>query len=143
MVETTVEQIEKLMTSQEGENLEFKEARNNYDFEKLVKYCSALANEGGGKIVLGVTDKRPRSVVGSQAFKQPERTRSGLIERLHLNIDFSIVKHPEGRVLIFHVPTHPIGNPIKHKGVYWQRTGRQPDSNVRRPAAWYFCGGRA
>jgi len=119
----TIEQLEELMTSKEGEHLEFKEARNNFHFEKLVQYCAALANEGGGKIVFAVTDKRPRSVVGSQAFKQPERTRSGLIEQLHLNIDFSIVNHPKGRVLIFHVPTHPIGNPAKYKGIYWQRQG--------------------
>ena len=119
----TVNQLERIMTSKEGESLEFKEAKNTYDFEKLVKYCAALANEGGGKIVLGVTDKRPRSVVGSQAFKQPERTRASLIERLHLNIDFSVVNHPDGRVLIFHVPEHPIGTPVKYKGIYWHRQG--------------------
>jgi len=119
----TVEQLEKILSSKEGEHLEFKEARKSFHFETLVKYCAALANEGGGKIVLGVTDRRPRSVVGSQAFKQPERTRSGLIEQLYLNIDFSIVNHPNGRVLIFHVPTHPIGNPVKYKGIYWQRQG--------------------
>ncbi len=121
--EITLEELEAIMASKEGENLEFKEAKTKYDFEKLVQYCAALANEGGGKIILGVTDKRPRTVVGSQAFKQPERTRAGLIERLHLNIDFSLVHHPAGRVLIFHVPTHPIGNPVKYKGIYWQRQG--------------------
>lgn len=119
----TIEQLEELMTSKEGEHLEFKEAKKSFHFNTLVEYCAAMANEGGGKVVLGVTDKRPRSVVGSQAFKQPERTRFGLIEQLHLNIDFSLVNHPEGRVLIFYVPTHPIGNPIKYKGVYWHRQG--------------------
>ena len=73
----TIEQLEELMTSKEGEHLEFKEAGKSFHFNTLVKYCAALANEGGGKVVLGVTDKRPRSVVGSQAFKQPERTRFG------------------------------------------------------------------
>ena len=119
----TLEELEVIMASKEGENLEFKEAKTKYDFEKLVQYCAALANEGGGKILFGITDKRPRTIVGSQAFKQPERTRAGLIERLHLNIDFSIVVHLAGRVLIFHVPTHPIGNPVKYKGIYWQRQG--------------------
>jgi len=119
----TVDQLERRMISKEGESLEFKEAKNTYDFEKLVKYCAALANEGGGKVILGVTDKRPRRVVDSQAFKQPERTRASLIERLHLNIDFCAVNHPHGRVLIFHVPEHPIGNPVKYKGIYWDRQG--------------------
>jgi len=121
--QVTIEQLEKLMSSNEGEHLEFKEAKKSYEFDKLVTYCAALANEGGGKVILGVTDKRPRRVVGSQAFEQPERTRAGLIQNLALNIDFSIVDHPEGRVLIFLVPTHPIGIPIKFKGRYWQREG--------------------
>ncbi|MFH1933733.1 MAG: hypothetical protein ABIN18_19420 [Pseudomonadota bacterium] len=36
----TVNQLERIMTSKEGESLEFKEAKNTYDFEKLVKYCA-------------------------------------------------------------------------------------------------------
>ncbi len=121
--EMTIEELEELLDSKEGETLEFKEAKNKYDFGKLVKYCTALSNEGGGKIIFGITDKRPRRIVGSQAFSQPERTRAGLIERLHLNIDFTIENHEDGRILIFHIPTHPIGNPVKYKGIYWQRQG--------------------
>ena len=44
------------MAGVEDEHLEFKEAKSHFDFEKLVKYCAALANEGGGRIILGVTD---------------------------------------------------------------------------------------
>ncbi|MBW2222017.1 MAG: ATP-binding protein [Deltaproteobacteria bacterium] len=55
----TVEQLEEMMTFKEGESLEFKEAKNNFHFETLVKYCAALANEEGGDVILGVTDKRP------------------------------------------------------------------------------------
>ena len=121
--EIKIEQLQELIDSQEGENLEFKTAGTSYPFEKLVKYCVALANEGGGKIVFGVSDKRPRNIVGSQAFLQPERTRAGLIEKLHINIDFGLVNHPQGRVLIFDIPPHPIGNPVKYNGIYWQRQG--------------------
>ena len=123
MVRHMIEQLNEILASKEGENLEFKEAKTNYPFDKLVRYCAALANEGGGKIVLGVSDKRPRMVVGTQAFQQPERTRAGLIERLHINIDFDVVNHPSGRVLVFHIPAHPLGNPIKYEGIYWQREG--------------------
>ena len=119
----TIEQLEEFMAAKEGENFEFKEAKKSFHFEKLGQYCAALANENGGKIFLGVTDRRPRKVVGSQAFPQPERTRASLLEQLYLKIDFSIVPHPDGRVLIFHVPTRPIGNPIKYKGIYWERQG--------------------
>ncbi|MCK5681450.1 ATP-binding protein [bacterium] len=44
------------MTFKEGEHLEFEKAGKSFHFETLFKYCAALANEGGGKIVLGVTD---------------------------------------------------------------------------------------
>ena len=46
----TVRDIETWRRKAEDEHLEFKEAKNRFDFELLVKYCCALANEGGGKI---------------------------------------------------------------------------------------------
>ena len=45
----SIEQLEELMASKEGEQLELKEARRSFHFETLVKYCAALANGGGGK----------------------------------------------------------------------------------------------
>ncbi len=119
----TVQQVDEWLRAKEGEAFEFKEAKQNFHFEKLAKYCCALANAGGGEVVLGVTDRRPRRVVGSQAFDQPERTCRGLRERLPLRIDFDEVTHPGGRVLLFHVPPRPIGTPIKFEGVYWTRDG--------------------
>lgn len=53
---TTPEQIALWLAEPEGERIEFKTASNNFHFEKLVDYCVALANEGCGKIILGVTD---------------------------------------------------------------------------------------
>jgi ATP-dependent DNA helicase RecG len=41
----------------ENERLEFKEAKQQFDITKLLRYCVALANEGGGYFVLGVADK--------------------------------------------------------------------------------------
>lgn len=108
----------------EDEHLEFKEAKNRYDFEELVKYCVALANEGGGTMILGVTDKRPRRVVGSQAFSDLERTKAGLIERLRLRIDACAISHPHGRVVIFSVPARPVGVPLQYRGAYWMRGGQ-------------------
>lgn len=113
--------LEEWMRGKEGEHCEFKEAKNRYDFEELGKYCCALANEGGGCFILGVTNNRPRQVVGTQAFDQPERTRKGLCEKMPLGIDFEVIQHPKGRVLIFHVPSRPVGIPIKYDGRYWMR----------------------
>ena len=120
----TIEQLEKwLAAPSENEHLEFMEAKNRFDFEKLVSYCVALANEGGGHMVLGVTDKLPRRVVGTASFGNLERTKTGLLERLHLRIFVEEMPHPQGRVLVFEVPSRPIGMPVHYKGAYWMRSG--------------------
>ncbi len=116
-------ELQTWMDAREDEHLEFKEAKGRYDFEDLVKYCVALANEGGGRIILGVTDKPPREVVGSRAFRNLERTKAGLIERLRLRIDAEEVQHPAGRILVFQVPPRPLGVPLQYKGAYWMRGG--------------------
>ena len=116
-------QFDVLLESAEDEHLEFKEARSKYDFEELVKYCCAMANEGGGHVILGVTDRRPRRVVGSNAFANLARTKLGLLERLRLRIDVSELAHADGRVLCFSVPARPTGVPIHYNGAYWMRGG--------------------
>lgn len=124
-------QLEELLRSKEGEKLEFKEWKTKDNFEELAKYCCALANEGGGRIVLGVTDQRPRKVVGTSAFAQPERVRKSLCDQIHLAIDFDEFLHPdcspETRVLMFRVPPRPVGTPVKFAGRYWCR---KEDSTV-------------
>jgi ATP-dependent DNA helicase RecG len=119
----TLQQLQQWMDSKEDEHLEFKTASNNFHFDKLVKYCAAIANENGGRIIFGITDKRPRRVVGSQAFGELERTKAGLIDRLRLRVEVDEVSHPNGRVLVFHVPPRPIGMPIQIEGAYWMRGG--------------------
>ena len=119
----TLEKLQEWMESKENEHLEFKEAKNSYEFEELVKYCVALANEGGGTIVLGITDRPPRRVVSSQAFDNLERTKAGLVDRLRLRIDAEALQHPNGRVVVFEVPSRPIGMPIQYRGAYWMRGG--------------------
>ncbi|MBU2600816.1 MAG: putative DNA binding domain-containing protein [Actinobacteria bacterium] len=117
------QQIDEWLDGKEDEYLEFKEARSNFHFEKLVKYCAALANEGGGYILLGVTDKRPRQVVGTSTFQNLERTKAGLVERLRLRIAADEVHHGDGRVLVFTAPSRPVGMPIPVEGAYWMRAG--------------------
>jgi ATP-dependent DNA helicase RecG len=116
-----VEKLQKWLDAKEDEHLECKEAKTNFHFETPVKYCVALANEGGGKMILGVTDKLPRTVVGSQAFPHLERTKAGLLERLRLRVDVEEIQHPDGRVLVFQVPSRPIGMPLQYEDAYWMR----------------------
>ena len=123
--------ITKLLNAKEGENIEFKEAKNHFDFEKLVKYACAISNQGGGKIVLGVSDKRPRQVVGSSAFGQPEHTRKSLMDRLHIKVDFEELYDNGLRVLIFIIAARPVGLPIQADGIsYW----REGDTLCTMPA---------
>lgn len=93
--------LEELMEAQEGEGIQFKEAKNWFDFGEALRCCCALSNCGGGKLVFGISDKHPRQVVGSQAFEQPERTRKGLIDKLHIMVDFQVYEHEGKRVLVF------------------------------------------
>lgn len=111
------------MAVEEGHHLEFKEAKNRYDFEELVRYCVALANEGGGRMVLGVTDRKPRRVVGTTAFDPPQRAEEGVVTRLGMKVRAEEIAHADGRVLVFHVPPRHRGVPVAYKGAYWMRSG--------------------
>ena len=125
MPTTAVEIDALLLIRSEGEHLEFKEAKNSFEFEDLVEYCVALANEGGGRIIFGVTDKAPRQVVGTKAFSVPERTVAGIHDRLQCKVLFEEVAHPAGRVLVFHVPARPMGQPVHYRGRYLMRAGEE------------------
>lgn len=114
-----LETVQELLEAKEGEHVQFKEAKKQFDSREAAKCCCALANNGGGKLVFGITDKRPRSVVGSAAFDQPERTRMGLIEKLKVNIDFQLFNYEGKRVLVFDVKSRPIGMPVQYDGVAW------------------------
>jgi ATP-dependent DNA helicase RecG len=110
----------------ETERLEFKEAKNQFDTDKVLKYCVALANEGGGYLVLGVTDKPPRRVVGSQAFGSVtalNNIKARILEKLKFRVDVRELEHPNGRVLVFEVPTRPVGQPLEFDGTYLMRVG--------------------
>lgn len=119
----TLEQLAAWMEAEEAEHLEFKEAKTSFDRAKLVEYCAALANEGGGHLVLGVSDKRPRRVVGSKALPDLGNVKHLLVERLRLRVDADELPHPDGRVLVFSVPSRPIGVPISVDGAYLMRSG--------------------
>jgi ATP-dependent DNA helicase RecG len=107
----------------EDQRLEFKEAKRNYDFEKLVDYCVAIANEGGGHLLLGVHDKPPRPVVGSEAFPDLVSMADKLFHTLGFRVDAFQVDHPAGRVVAFQIPSRPRGTAFDHKGKYLMRAG--------------------
>lgn len=111
--------IEELLDAKEGEYCQFKEGKNSFEFDEAARCCCALANCGGGNLVFGITDKRPRKVVGSNAFMQPERTRRSLIDKLKVMVDFYLLYQDDKRVLVFEVSSHPVGIPVQLDGVAW------------------------
>jgi predicted HTH transcriptional regulator len=103
--------------------LEFKEAKIQFDTRKLSEYCVALANEGGGVLLLGAANHPPRPVVGTQAFRNVVDAAEKLFQSVGFRVDIEAVAHPEGRVLVFHIPSRPRGTAYHYGGKYLMRAG--------------------
>jgi predicted HTH transcriptional regulator len=123
---TTPEQIDLWRSAaSENQHLEFKEAKHQFDNRKLFKYCVAIANEGGGYLVLGVADRAPRAVVGTAAFNNLVEMAQKLFEGVGFRVDIEEVAHPDGRVLVFHIPSRPRGTAYHFEGSYLMRAGEE------------------
>jgi ATP-dependent DNA helicase RecG len=123
---TTLDLLNRWLTiPKENEHLEFKEAKAQYDKNKLFKYCIAIANEGGGYLILGVSDVIPRKVVGTKAFQQVGDIKSEILSKLQFRVDVHEIEHPDGRVLIFEIPSRPVGRPVHLDGTYLMRSGEE------------------
>ena len=113
MTPTTAEQLEEWMrTPKEDERLEFKAARSQFNGERLMDYCVGIGNDGGGKLILGVTNDLPREVVGTSAIGDPQEMQKKILDKLHFEVKIEEVKHPKGRVVICHIPSPAYGPTI-------------------------------
>lgn len=122
----TPDQIDLWLTSpSEHQKLEFKEAKNQFDNQRLYKYCVAIANEGGGHLLLGVSDKKPRQVVGSNAFNNPVEMASKLFQAVGFRVEIEEVLHSDGRVVVFSIPSRPRGTAYAFEGSYLMRVGEE------------------
>ena len=123
--------LDKLMSLPfEVEWLEFKEAKKQFDFDDLGKYFSALSNEANlkgqecGWMVLGVTNKPPRRIVGTQYCPtriKLERLKQGISEHTNSRLTFEEIYEllqPRSRVLMFKIPPALRGIPTSWKGHY-------------------------
>lgn len=120
----------------ENEIVEFKEAKNNYDFTKLGKYFSALSNEANlcskpyGWLVFGVKDN-DHSIVGTQyrsERKDLDKLKGEIANKTTNRISFIAIHEvnlPEGRVILFQIPSAPKGIPIAFDGHYYARDGEE------------------
>lgn len=115
--------LRKLIGGNEDEHYEFKVATNSFSKEELLDYCCALYNEGGGKLILGITDKKPRFIVGSLAFQNIEETKHYVLQMLRIRIEILELLIDQKRVLIITIPALSPGSPISYKGRYRMRSG--------------------
>jgi len=107
----------------EREILEFKEAANQYDTNKLFEYCVAISNEGGGHMLLGIRNKSPRAVVGTKAIDNPVGMSEKIFNKLNFRVHIEEVQHPAGRVVILSIPSRPKGEARHLDGAYLMRCG--------------------
>ncbi|TRW49051.1 transcriptional regulator [Aliidiomarina halalkaliphila] len=122
-----------LRCNSENEIVEFKEAKRNYDFNKLGRYFSALSNEANLKrvkqawLVFGVKDNQ--TVVGTKFRASPKELQSlkkEVADKTTNRLTFVAIHeidHSEGRVLMFEIPAAPQGIPIAWDGHYYGRDG--------------------
>jgi ATP-dependent DNA helicase RecG len=120
-----------LCTNDENEILEYKEAKNQYDFDKIGKYFSALSNEANliGKseawLVFGIKDDK--SVVGTNFradTKALHNLKAEVANHTINRITFKEIYETEldgKRVVLFQIPSAPLGLPIAWKGHYYGR----------------------
>ncbi len=118
----------------EDEVVEFKKAENNFDFDDLGKYFSALSNEANLRdkafawLAFGVHDKT-REILGT-SFKNSMMSLQKLKQDLsqhttdnHTFREIYELKVEGKRVLLFQIPATPRGIPMAWKGHFYARRG--------------------
>lgn len=116
----------------ETEYIEFKEAKDDFEFEKLGKYFSAISNEANlknksnGWIIFGVTDKLPRQICGTNYRKRGklQELKEEISRHTTNKITFDEIYELEiegKRVIMFKVLPSPKNMPIAWKGHYFGR----------------------
>lgn len=128
--------LKELMTlPSETEWVEFKEAKTNIHFDDLGKYFSALSNETNlrglefGWLVLGISNKPPRRIVGT-SYRPSRPSLDSLKKEIadhttnrHSFKEIHELNLPEGRVLMLQIPPALQGIPTSWKGHYYGREG--------------------
>lgn len=123
-----------LVAAWESEVVEFKQAGNDYDTDRIGEYFSALCNEANLRgadrawLVFGVNDKS-RAVVGTNYRPEPDRLnnlKNQVAQGTEPSITFRNIHTLNddcGRVVLFEIPAAPRGIPIAWKGHYYARAG--------------------
>lgn len=126
----TTEQLEILLKTTEGKNLEYKEAKNSYSKDDLLKYLCALANTGGGYFILGVTDSFPHEAIGTRAFLNIRKEQYNILQTIasQVHVEVHEVQYDEKRLLVFQVSARSLGRIVSYDKRYWCRRGSSIDT---------------
>lgn len=128
MAATSVDDVDRLRAlPSESHHLEFKEAGGSFGKNELRDYCVGLANDGGGFLVLGVSDKLgaqgSRPVVGTGAFPNAQEMEHWVLQVCKFRVDIDEVAHPDGRVVVVRIPGRPKGMAYEASGRFLMRAG--------------------
>lgn len=129
--------LEKLISNWENEVVEFKEANNDYDKERIGKYFSAISNEANlkgiqfGWLVFGVRNKDKmitgtsyRDTKGLDTLKQEIAINTtGGISFIEIYEIYPIVNDEKTRVIMFQIPAAATGIPTGWKDHFYGRNG--------------------
>ncbi len=119
----TADDLTKILQYSESENIEYKEAKTQYSTDKLIKYCVAFANEKGGKLLLGIKDDK--EICGTNAFQSTGDIKSKILAKLNIRVEIDEIDYKGKRVLVFDIPSRPIGTPLHYNGAYLMRSGEE------------------
>lgn len=109
------EDIDDILQNTESAILEFKEARSNFSDSERSDYCAAIANMGGGRILLGITNDR--NIVGTNVYQGTiNHVPQQVYQAIGITVAVEEVQHPKGRVAIFDVPPRPVGQRVRSNG---------------------------
>lgn len=120
----TEQELYEWIQKPENYNLEFKKAQNSFSLTEIYKYTSAIANEWGWLLILGIEDTT-KNIIWTKAFTG---THTSLPNDIAVNVwwirvDIDEVFLDGKRILIFRIPTRPTGRVIKYNKVAWVRYG--------------------
>lgn len=131
------EDIDDILKNTENTALEFKEARTNFNDGDRSDYCAAIANMGGGKLLLGITNYR--EVVGTSVYQGAiNKISQQVYQQIGITISVEEVQHPKGRIVVFDIPPHPVGQRVRSGGNYTypvrrgESLGEMDDATTRK-----------
>lgn len=121
--------ISELIRLKESEDkVEFKEAKTQYSYKtgkkSVLGYVTALANEKGGYLVMGVRESSPHEICGSTAWEGLEgKLEQDIYRDLRIRVQTEVLFENDRRVLVIKIPSRPPGKPLYYEDVALMRVG--------------------